>query len=174
MRPVIYHIAVTADGFICRPDGAYDCFPDLADPTADYLARLGTYGVVIMGRGTYEVGLAHGVTDPYPQLETYVFSATMDASPDPRVTLVREDAVGVVRRLRDGEGAPIYLCGGGVLASHLFAADLVDEVILKVNPVLIGAGRPLAGALSQDVALSLVSSTAYASGVVVSRYRVAR
>ncbi len=175
MQPVVYHVAISADGFICRPSGAFDFFPNHADATADYLSRLATYGTVLMGRHTYEVGVAMGVTNPYPMLQSYVFSTTLGASPDPLVTLVSDDAVGVVRGLRAREGGtPIYLCGGGVLAGHLFRAGLVDELILKVNPVLIGAGRPLVESLGCDVRLVHMSTTAWASGTVVTRYRVER
>lgn len=178
MPAIIYHVAVTLDGFICRPDGSFDCFAPSGDHVDDYLASLSSYGAVLMGRKTYEVGLTFGVTNPYPMLESFVFSRSMTTSPDPAVTLVRDGAVELVRALRAGDARPlpkpIYLCGGGELASQLFEHDLIDEVILKVSPVLIGQGRPLVTALPKDVHLALVSTKVHASGVIVSRYRVSR
>ena len=113
MRTLKYHVASTADGFIAREDGSFDCFPAQGDHVDDYLESLKTYGAVLMGRKSYEVGLKMGVTDPYPHLKSYVFSRTMNMSPDPRVEIVRGDVAGFVRKLkaeaRQGH-IPVWRC----------------------------------------------------------------
>jgi hypothetical protein len=45
--------------------------------------------------------------------------------------------------LKAEAGKDIYLCGGADLATELFKKGLLDEVILKLNPVLLGSGIPL-------------------------------
>jgi dihydrofolate reductase len=172
MRKLKYHVATTADGFIARTDGSFDCFPMEGEHVADYLDSLKSYGTVLMGRRTYEVGLKAGVTDPYPYLKSYVFSRTMGDSPDERVEVVAEDTVAVVRRLKDEPGKDIYLCGGAELATGLFKADLIDEVILKVNPLLLGSGIPLMSDIGRSIDLELINSKVYESGVVLLSYRV--
>lgn len=194
LRKLKYHVAMTLDGFIAREDDSTDFFPHLSPPdhVMDYLDDLAsTYDTVVMGRSTYEFGLKVGVTDPYPSMETHVCSRTMKESPSPRVNLVRDDAVGFVRELksRPGQqkdmsrivraaqlrvGKDIYLCGGGILATTLFDAGLIDEVIIKVNPVLLGSGKALAPRLSQLVGLELLGTQTYQSGVVVLHYAVKR
>jgi dihydrofolate reductase len=47
-----------------------------------------------MGRKTYEPGLKIDLSSPYPTLEQYVLSTTMEESPDENVTLVSGDAAG--------------------------------------------------------------------------------
>lgn len=96
-----------------------------------------------MGRKTYEFGFQFGVTNPYPWMRQYVFSRTMKASPDVNVTLVSENIVELVRELKNETGKDIYLCGGAELATMLFEGKLIDEVVLKLNPVLFGSGIPL-------------------------------
>ncbi len=174
MQRLTYHVATSLDGFIARADGSYDCFPSFPDATNEYLAALKNYGTVLMGRKTYEVGLGLGVTSPYPHLKQYVFSSTLDASPNEAVTLVRSEPAATVRKLKAAGGAGIYLCGGAMLARHLFDADLIDELIVKIQPVLLGQGIALVGPLMTARALQLSASTIHPSGVVVLRYSVGR
>ena len=62
---------------------------------------------------------------------------------------------------------------GGEEPSFLRAGLITDMVITQV-PLLIGAGKPLFGALPHDIDLQLVSSRSFPSGLVQSCYRVAR
>ena len=188
MRNLIYLVACTADGFIARQDGSFDCFPVEGDHIAGLIESFpemipghlrGPLGVraanrqfdtVLMGRRTYEVGLAAGVTSPYPHLKQYVFSRQMTRSPDAEVELVSGDAVGLVRGLKGQAGRDIWLCGGGDLAAALLPE--LDGLILKVNPLLLGTGIPLVAGAAQPTGLELTGSKGYGSGVIVLHYRV--
>src|SRR5688572_16452493 len=128
MQLVTYFVASSLDGCIARADGSFDAFPMEGDHVSDYLAALRSYDAVVMGRRTYEVGLAVGVTNPYPWLRTFVVSRTLPDSPDPNVTIVRDDPVGAVRTLKDAPGRGIYLCGGGSLAATLLDGGVVDRI----------------------------------------------
>lgn len=174
MRKVKYHVAATLDGFIAEEDGSFGCFPTEGDHIADYLESLKTYDAVLMGRKTYEVGVKMGVTNPYPHMKSYVFSRTLTESPDEQVELVSGNAIEMVRSLKSSEGGDIYLCGGADLATQLFAEHLVDEVIVKLNPLLLGKGIPLMQSLGQPIHLELIDSHIYESGVVLLTYRVHR
>src|SRR5262249_20152274 len=148
VRKLVYFVACTADGFIARQDGSFDCFPVQGDHIAWIVESLpetipghlrGALGVsapnrrfaaVLMGRRAYEVGLAVGVTSPYPHLRQYVFSRGMTRSPDGAVELVSGDAIARVQELKGQAGMDIWLCGGGNLAGELLPE--IDELILKV------------------------------------------
>jgi len=172
MTRVVYHVATTIDGFISREDGTWDFFPQEGDHIADYLESFKTYESVIMGRKTYDVGLAMGVTDPYPMLRTYVVSRTMTESPDPKVTLVNDDLAGLVRKLKQESERDVYLCGGSELATQLIADGLVDRIVLKLNPVALGTGLSLFSRLDHPYPLELVDTKRYESGVVLLTYDV--
>jgi dihydrofolate reductase len=170
MRTLTYHVASTIDGFIADTDDGVGAFSNHGDHVDEYLATLRSYDTVVMGRRTYEFGLRFGVEDPYPWADTYVVSSSRTADPERRVHVTAEDPCDLVRRLKGRGGGAGYLAGGGLLARSLLDAGLVDEVIVKLNPVLLGGGVPLAPALRSAVPLALRSTKVHASGVVVLRY----
>ncbi len=189
MRKLTYFIACTADGFIARENGSFDFFPMTGDHLPHIAAEypetipghlrdlLGVRGdnkhfdTVLMGRNTYEVGAAIGVTNPYPHLRQYVISRTLAGSPDPAVRLMSEDPVELVRELKREGGLDIWLCGGARLAGALY--EEIDELILKVNPVMLGAGKPLFEQASGVRGLELTGHETFSGGVAIHRYRVA-
>jgi len=172
MRALKYYVACTVDGFIAHADGSFDGFLPDGEHVADFVESYKSFDTVLMGRKTYDVGLREGKTNPYPMLKSYVFSRGMKASPDPNVTLISQNAVEVVRGLRSEAGKDIWLCGGADLAATLCKASLIDELVLKVNPVLFGAGIPLFASVIQQSALQLIDSKVYGNGVVLLRYRL--
>lgn len=190
MRMLKYLVAVTTDGFIAHPDGSFDGFVLEGDHMAAINNRfpetipthwqqaLGiqaenkVFDTVLMGRKTYEVGVQEGITNPYGTLAQYVFSRSLTASPDPAVTLVREDVTGTVRRLKQAPGKAIWLCGGAELAGQLLAAGLIDALVLKVHPVLFGVGIPLFGNFGGRANLALSQNQHFASGVMLNEYRI--
>jgi dihydrofolate reductase len=192
MRELIYYVATTVDGFIAHADGSFDGFPWDEAYGADLAARFPEtfpahvrsaehrllpnqyFDTVLMGRHTYEVGLKEGITNPYPTLQQYVFSSTMQESPDEQVTLVSGDAVEFVQALKQDEGKAIWLCGGATLATTLYQADLLDQLIVKANPVLFGSGIPLFAAVVKQATLELAEHRIYPSGHMVLHYHVRR
>ena len=172
-RKVAYHIASSLDGFIADETDGFSLFPTSGAHVEDYVASLGGYGVCLMGRRTYDMGRAAGVTSPYPMLQQVVFSRSLETSPDPAVELVRGDPAERVRALKAEAGKPIYLCGGGELAATLWEAGLIDEVLLKLNPILLGRGKPLFGGRGvRSDGLRLVEQKGYPTGVLLLRYAV--
>jgi dihydrofolate reductase len=122
-----------------------------------------------MGWNTYAVGLPT-LPDPYQHLRQIVF--TRDHTPpvgSEAVEFTDRDPVELVRELKGEPGKGIWLCGGGALAAVL--ADQIDRLVLKVNPVLLGAGVPLFG--SRDYApqsWKRVGTQAFTSGVTLAEY----
>jgi dihydrofolate reductase len=88
------------------------------------------------------------------------------------VELIRDDAVERVRALKDEPGADVWLCGGARLAASL--ADEIDELVLKVNPIVLGSGIPLfAGAIGPRQ-LAVTEHRTYPNGFALLRGRLGR
>lgn len=191
MTELTYYVATTLDGFIADADGGVGFFPTEGDHIealarefpetfpAPFRASLGIedapnrhFDTVVMGRRTYEPALEAGLTSPYPQLDQHVVSRTLGSVDDPAITLVEDDPLGHVRALKREDRLGIWLCGGGELAAAL--NDEIDELILKVNPLVIGEGTPLIARGVGPRGLTLVDATTHASGVTVQRYRYGR
>jgi len=167
-----YYIASTLDGYIAHDDGSSEGFVWDDELVADMVGSFQHYGTVLMGRKTYDVGLREGKTNPYPMLRQVVFSRTI-TSPDAAVEVTDQDPIAFVKALKANVEAPIWLCGGGTVAAQLMEARLIDQLQLKVNPVLFGGGIPLFAGTIPQTPLRLTDTKVYAeSGVVLLTYAV--
>ena len=189
MRKLTYYIATTTDGFVSRPHGELDDFSFDGEHVRDLLSEFPEtipthlrsqievsrdnrhFDTVLMGRCTYDVGRSLGITSPYQHLDQYLFSTTLDVSPDDDVTLVNADAIRHVRALKAAGGLGIWLCGGPSLASALF--DEIDDIILKINPFLIGSGKSIfSDPLSPKKMLRLIDRRDYSNGFALAHFEV--
>jgi dihydrofolate reductase len=189
MRPLTYYVGSSIDGFIATAQVGVDDFAPgedlLAHIAAEYpdtvpthlRAALGVpvdapptrFDTVVMGRATYAPALDVGITRPYAHLREVVVSRTLAPTPD-GVEVEAGDRVALGRRLKAEEGLGIWLAGGGQLAGALL--DEVDELVVKVYPLVLGSGVPLF-APSRGWAVArwrLAGQHVLGSGPVVSTY----
>jgi dihydrofolate reductase len=136
---------------------------------------------LVFGRWTYEkfFEVWHGRTDnPFtPVLDRsrkYVASRTLsDPLPWANSTLLGGDAADAVARLKQEDGPDLLVMGSGVLAESLMRRDLVDEYLLLIHPLLLGAGRRLFDEGTIPGSLSLVTCAPTTTGVIMASYRPA-
>lgn len=171
MRAVRYNVAASLDGCIAGPHGEYDWIPH--DETVDFAALFARVDTVLLGRHSWEVAQREPARPWRPDARVYVFSRTLDPAAHPDVTVVADDAAGMVAALRAEPGAgEIWLFGGGALFASLLAAGQVDRVEVTVVPVLLGGGVPLLPPGVPRTALRLEHSHVYPTGMVALHYAV--
>jgi dihydrofolate reductase len=176
MRKLVYDVAMTLDGFIAHEDGSTGGFLE-GEHVPDYLARVASYDAVVMGRKTYEYGYPFGVVPGqraplYRHMRHLVFSRSLRFGPDAQVEVVGRDEAACVEGLKAEGGTDIYLCGGGAFAGFLLDRGLIDRVVIKLNPVVLGRGIRLFGGSNRKARLDLVSSKPYGNGVLLLCYDV--
>jgi dihydrofolate reductase len=171
MRKVTFGGANSLDNYIAGRDEAIDWLRWSDDAAAISAASFRGVDAMLMGRKTFEFAQRHGGGPVLSGVTTYVFSRTIDSVPA-RTVLVREDAAGFVRRLKDEAGGDILVMGGGELGTALLEGGLVDEIRLSIHPILLGGGTSLFHPLSRRLELELVEARAIARQCVFVRYRV--
>jgi dihydrofolate reductase len=166
MPKVILFIATSLDGYIAGPHGEIDWL--FHDADYGYTAFFDSVQALVMGRKSYELSLSFGEW-PYGDKPVYVF--TRQTPPvDARVRFVTGDAAGLIAGLRAQGIQNIWLVGGGALVSTFLQENLIDEFVISVHPLLLGAGIPLFASGVPRLGLRLAGVTPFASGLVQLRY----
>lgn len=179
---VINHMSM--DGVIQNsPEDGFP-YPDWGAPYRSPEGRdfmLETYGErydVLIGRRTYDlwstfwpnVPAGDPFSDRLREATKYVATHRPESLEWAPVQAVGPDLVDDVRRLKESDG-PNLVCGGSsTLVSLLIQHGLVDELVLAVNPVLLGTGKRLFTEGTPGRAFELTGTTAFPSGIVVCAY----
>ena len=183
MRKLTYGMMVSLDGFVARPDGALDWVIIDEELHTFINNQERETGLYVYGRRLYEVMHYWETADQDPTIPDFerefahiwqakpkiVFSSTLDKV-EGNTTLVRQNAVAEIRRLKQGAGGSIDV-GGPKLAAALIQHNLIDEFTLFLNPVILGEGIPFLPPGVSTRNLRLVETRPFQSGVVYLRYQ---
>ena len=150
-----YYTATTLDGFIADPDNSLEWLftrkHDREGPMnyGEFIARI---GALAMGATTYEWILDHEFSGKDPsewewpyEIPCWVFThRQLPVVPGAQIEFTSADVVGVHEAMARAAGdRNIWIVGGGDLAGQFADAGLLDEVIVSIAPVTLGAGAPL-------------------------------
>jgi dihydrofolate reductase len=177
-----YYTATSLDGWIADPDDSLDwLFTREQDRAgllnyADFIAGV---GALAMGSTTYEWVVEHEFAGkdsaewkwPY-DVPCWVFThRELTVVPGADVTFTSGDVAPVhAEMVQAASGRDVWIVGGGDLAGQFADAGLLDEVIVYVAPVTLGAGAPL---LPRRMELRL-EETGRNGDFLASRYSVVR
>lgn len=133
---------------------------------------------LVFGRVTHDGMKAHWTTAADGEITRFmnalpklVASRTITSS-DWNNTRVTADIVGEIAKLRAEPGKDVLVFGSAQLVDSLLEANQIDEMILGVVPVRLGAGTPLFKEGGERRKMELLENRALKNGTVVLRYGV--
>lgn len=138
-------------------------------------------GALLFGRRTYENFYAfwpkqkdNPFTALLNNIQKYVVSTTLEEPlPWSNSTLLKGDATKAVSKLKEEQDKDLVVFGSGVLVQSLMRANLVDEYVLLIHPLILGSGRRLFPNGGAFAALKLRDAKMTSNGVVIATYQPA-
>ena len=150
-----YYTATSLDGFIADPNHALEWLfsrnQDRGGPL-NYEEFIAGVGAMAMGSTTYEWILAHEFAGKHPsewrwpyEVPCWVFThRKLRAVPNAPIEFAGGNVAKAHRAMVSAAGGKnVWVVGGGDLAGQFADEGLLDEIILYIAPVTLGAGAPL-------------------------------
>src|SRR5687767_11275044 len=187
MRKLIVSEFITLDGVIQAPggededtDGGFKhggwtrpfWHDDIGATFGEFMQRIDT---LLLGRRTY---VTHAEAfepigpenDPFGPVKKYVVSRTLEKPIWRDTTIIRDNVVAEVKKLKATAGKNILTDGSSQLVQTLLEHDLVDELHLLVYPITLGAGKRIFTERANAAKLALLNVKQYPTGVVGLHY----
>lgn len=174
MPRFVYYVASSLDGYIAGPGDDISWLlppPDVGDYSFEHF--MAGIGAVVMGRGTWDFIL--GMDEPWPFGETPVYVVTSRPLGDvpPSVVAWNGGIDVLAEKLRAETNGDVWLEGGGRLVSAFAACGALDDLMVAIQPALVGQGAPLFAWKEPSLPLRLRDVQTYGEMVLL-RYSVQR
>lgn len=185
MRKIVSSIIMSLDNFSARANGSMDMFKvdqEFFDMSASLCEAA---DAALYGKGTYTIMQSYWPTagnQPdasahdkqhsswYNHVNKYVLSKTLTSVEAPNATIIKDNVVTELKKLKEQDGKNIQIFGSPGLVRSLTAEGLIDEYWIFMFPVIIGNGIPLFKDIEQQINLTLISSKILKSGAVALHY----
>jgi dihydrofolate reductase len=177
-----YYTAASLDGYIADPHHSLDWLFQFGESgTDDYPGFIAAVGAIVMGSATYEWMLRHLVEPgadhpqpwPYTQPVWVLTTRQFGAVPGADIRFARGDVALLHREMvKAAGGKNIWVVGGGDVAGQFHDRGLLDEIVVTIASVTLGAGKPLLPRAITTPPLRLVSARAIGSAFAQLRYEV--
>src|SRR5215212_3076130 len=179
MRKVIGSELVSLNGVMEAPQTWH--LPYFNDEMGEAIgAAMANADAMLFGRVTYEEFAAfwpsqggddQEFADYMNNTPKYVVSTTLQEPLEWQdSTLIKGSLAEEISRLKQQPGKDISISGSGTLVRSLLKDGLIDELRLMVHPVVVGSGKRLFEEGGEEIALVLVDSKTFSTGVVYLTY----
>lgn len=171
MRVTLF-MAVSVNGMIATEGGGEDFLSD--ENWKTFASLVEEFGNFIVGSRTYEAVSKWGENyslDDFPNAKKIVVSDSQKYKLKDGYQLAGspKHALDLLTDAGFGKG---LLAGGSNLNASFASEHLINEIILNIEPVLIGRGIPLLKSTDFQLQLDLIESTKIAGGIAQLHYRV--
>lgn len=172
-RKVILNLALSLDGYISDEQGGYHWIKGHGDLSLDTIKQfrfdefIKSCDTVVMGRKAYE---DNGVDEILSHGHKKILVATKQENISGESVEFVTDPLKHIEVLKQEEGKNIWLFGGALLTDDFIKAQIIDEYILGVIPVILGKGRRLFRSNYPTIELKLMECTVQ-DGIVIMRYQ---
>lgn len=173
MRKIVYYVAVSIDGYISGRNNDISQFIMQGEGVDKYRSDLAEFSTVIMGRKTYEAGYPFGLEPgqpAYPNMMHHIFSNTLKFEQQSPLVAIEDRNLDQIKEIRNRASTDIYLCGGGQFAGWLLENKLIDQLKIKLNPIVLGEGIKLFGDSIEQATWMLVEGESYPDGMQILTY----
>ena len=167
---VVMYMAMTANGIIARENGREDFLSDLNWKVFCNLAR--KKGCFVVGRKTYEIVRKLYKNYNFDDVKAERIIITSKKNFQPKGYLIANSPKNAIKKASSAGFKELLLSGGGKLNNSFIKSSLVDEIILNVEPVLLGKGVKLFGEDNFEKTLSLIRVKKLSKGIVQLHYKV--
>ncbi|MFD0798239.1 dihydrofolate reductase family protein [Maribacter chungangensis] len=175
MTRIIYYVASSIDGFIAGKNDDIGDYAAGGKGVDKYLADLQNFRTVIMGRRTYEFGYKYGLEPgkpAYPHMEHFIFSDSLKIETLADTVHIEKKSIDRIKEIKESAQSDIYLCGGGEFAGWLFDNGLIDQLKLKLNPIILGNGIRLFGNSQTKAKWNLKETESFDDGLKILTYDI--
>ncbi|HMB64024.1 MAG TPA: dihydrofolate reductase family protein [Eudoraea sp.] len=173
MNKIVYYVASSLDGRIAGHNDDISGFVGEGSGLDKYLKDLAGFKTVIMGRNTYEFGYKFGIEPgqpAYPHMKHYIFSNTLTfENQDPSIE-IKKINISEIEKIRQQADTDIYLCGGGQFAGWLLENQQIDELKVKLNPLILGRGIKIFGDSKAAFKTKLTNTELFDFGLQIMTY----
>jgi len=173
-RKIILNLAISLDGYIANKDGNFAWFKGDGDKSQDtknqfsFPKFLKTVDTIVMGRKAYDD--SYDISkEMFKSKKVYVVTHKELKNKKDNLEIISGDIVSKITKLKKEKGKNIWLFGGGVVIDPFIKANVIDEYIIGVIPIILGSGRPLFLENNPLIKLHLNESTSQ-EGIVILRY----
>ncbi len=185
MRKIVSSTIMSLDNFVANTSGDLRMFKVEEEFFDMSQALTDAADTALYGKGTYSIMQAYWPTAAnqpdasthdkehslwYNHVKKYVLSTTMKDSEAPNTTIIRENVVEELKKLKQQEGRNIQIFGSPGVVRSLTQVGLIDEYWIFIFPVIIGNGIPLFKDINQQIDLTLVSGKLMTSGAAALHY----
>lgn len=139
---VFFYGCITLDGYLADKNHNLDWLYQTGDVgETDYESFYNSMDITIMGKRTFNViEKMDNINSIYPNTKNYVITHAESLSTEAFIP-VNCDVVEFVKQLEKDKN--IWIVGGGTIMAPLLDNDMIDNMIIQIAPVLLGAGIPL-------------------------------